>query len=867
MAQDREMFTGKTRMHASMRDFDWDASPLGSPDTWPKSLRAIVRLMLDSAFPMCLAWGPELRILYNDAYLPVVGQRHPAALGARMQDAWADLWPTLEAVVRRALAGEPDYFENFPVDAIRFGRPGRRWFTLSYTPVHDDEARAAGVMCLGTETTEQVLMERDHAFQLRLSDHLRNLTNTDAITAHATRLLGLHLGVARVAYLEVDEDHQTLITRRDWTNGDLPSLAGRALPMRVCSAGAMAQLRVGRVLKVNDAADEEDAVSPLSFECMDARSMLAVPLFRASRLCAVLQVHGTNAYLWSEDEVALAQETAERIWAAVERASADERRQRAEEALRRATARQAFQLELADLLRPLTDPDAMIAAATELLGRRLGVSRVLYAEVDEAGGTFAVPRDWTRQGVSSVAGRVSSLDDFGPEIIAALRAGQTVAVDDIAEDPRTAPYGDAYARVGVRSFLTVPLVKSGRLSIVLILHQDGPTRWSELDLQRATDMAERTWSAVEAARAQVALRAERDRSQYVLDSMKEGFAILDPEGRLVQMNAEGMRIGRTTPEQALGRTPCDIWPKASESALAALYQQVKGTGQPATLEYRRRSPGEGPAWIEVRAYPALGGGMAVFYRDIDQRKQAEEKLKEADRRKDEFVATLAHELRNPIAPIAAAAEMLSLPGIGAAEVKHTGEIISRQVGHMTDLVNDLLDISRVTSGLVELHQRQLDVNDIVLEAIEQADPLVRSHAHHLAMNLAAEPAPVWGDHLRLVQVVANLLSNAAKYTPRGGDIVVGVDVDEDNVSIDVRDNGIGMPAEVVGSVFELFAQVNRTSDRAQGGLGIGLALVKGLVQLHGGSVSAHSAGIGLGSDFRVVLPRLRLPDGDVHPPA
>jgi PAS domain S-box-containing protein len=860
MALDREFFSGKTRMHALMRDFDWLGSPFGLPAAWPESLHSIVRLMLDSASPICLAWGPELRLLYNDACLPIIGRNHPAALGARMQDVWAQLWPTMETVARRALAGEPDFFKNFPVHAMRLGRPSRRWFTLACSPVHDDEARVAGLICVGAETTEQVLMERDYAFQLRLSQHLRSLSTLDEITSQATRLLGLHLGIARAVYLEADVGRSSLFARPDWTNGKLPSLAGRTFSMDDCGGAAIAHLKAGRLLKVNDSAAEEEPGWLVSCASMDARSMLAVPLFRAGGLCAILQVHDTNVHPWGEDEAALVQETAERTWAAVERTGAHERRRRAEEELHRAAARQAFQLELADLLRPLTDPDDIIAASSDLLGRELGVSRVLYADVDDTSGTFAVPRDWTREGVRSVAGQVSRPDDFGPEIIAALRAGTTVAVEDIAQDSRTAPHAAAYTSVGVRSFVTVPLVKSDRLTTVLIVHQDAPTRWSELDLQRAGDMAERTWSAVEAARAQAALRAERDLSQYVLDSMQEGFAVLDSEGRLVRLNAEGMRIGRITRQQAIGRQACDIWPNASRTALAALYRHVKGTGQAATLEYRRTSPGDGPAWIEVRAYPALGGGVAVFCRDIDERKRAEDKLKEADRRKDEFVATLAHELRNPIAPIAAAADMLCLAGIGAAEVKRAGEVISRQVGHMTDLVNDLLDISRITSGLVELHQTQLDVNDIVAEAIEQVEPLVKSHAHHLALNLASEPALVWGDHLRLVQVVANLLSNAAKYTPRGGDILVEVDVDEEDVSVTVRDNGIGMPADLVESVFELFAQVKRTSDRREGGLGIGLALVKGLVERHGGRVSAHSAGIGSGSVFRIALPRLLPPE-------
>jgi PAS domain S-box-containing protein len=856
MVVHRELFPGKTRMHASMREFDWNACGFGPPDTWPRSLLAIVDLMLDSAIPMCLAWGPSLRLLYNDAYLPIVAAKHPAALGSCMQDVCPEVWRSLEPIMQQARAGERGSLQNFPVDEVRYGRPSPRWFTLAFAPVHDDEGGVAGVMCIAHETTEQVLMERRHAFQLRLADRLRGLSDVDEITAHACRLLGSQLGVARVSFMEVDEGAGTLHPRRDWTAGELPALADLILPAERFGAAGMAQLRAGRALRVNDLAAGENLDAASHEAPVAARCRLAVPVFRRGALCAVLQVEGTQAHAWREDEVGLAEETAERTWASVERALADERRRLAEQELHRNAARQAFQLEVSDLLRPLTDPDAIIAAASDLLGRRLGVSRVLYAEVDDASGTFVVQRDWRRAGVTSVAGRNSRLDDFGPEIIAALRSGSTVAVDDIARDARTAPHADAYASVGVRSFVTVPLVKAGRLTIVLILHREEPYYWRELDLQRTQDLAERTWSAVEAARAQAALRAERDRSQYILDSMAEGFALLDPEARLTQVNAEGLRIGQLAAAEALGRRVCDIWPKAADSALATLYRQVKGTGRAASLEYKRHSPGVGPAWIEVRAYPVLDGGMAVFYRDIDQRKQAEEKLKDADRRKDEFVATLAHELRNPIAPIAAAAELLSLPGVGPKDLKRTGEVISRQVGHMNDLVNDLLDVSRITSGVMQLQLGEIDVNEIVPEALEQVQPLLESRGHQLEVALAPVRAPVYGDRHRLVQVLANLLNNAAKYTPDGGHIQVRVELLPEAVVLAVLDDGIGMSPAMVEAAFELFAQAERTSERTQGGLGIGLALVKGLVKLHGGEISAFSPGPGMGSEFRIVLPRL-----------
>ena len=854
MAVDRELFPGKTRMHASMRGFDWNACGFGPPGAWPGSLLAIVNLMLDSALPMCLAWGPELRLLYNDAYLPIVGPKHPVALGSRMQDVWPESWRSLEPVVQRARAGEQGAFENFPVEDVRYGRPNARWFTLAYAPVHAGDGGVGGVICIAHDTTEQLLMERRLAFQLRLSDHLRGLSDVDEITAHACRLLGLQLGMARVAFMEVDDGARALQPRQDWTAGELPALADASGPAERFGPAAVAQLRAGRVLSVNDLA--ADANSGTASHAATARSRLAVPVFRRGAFCAVLQVEGTQPHAWREDEIGLAEETAERTWAAVERAQADERRRVAEQELHRNAARQAFQLEVSDLLRPLTDPDAIMAAASDLLGRRLGVSRVLYAEVDDASGTFLVRRDWTRGGVTSVAGLTSRLVDFGPEIIAALRSGRTVAVDDIAHDARTAPHAEAYAGLAARSFVTVPLVKAGRLTVALTLHREEPYYWRELDLHRTQDVAERTWSAVEAARAQFALRAERDRSQYILDSMAEGFALLDPEARLTQVNAEGLRIGRVVPAEALGKRVCDIWPKAADSALAALYRQVKGTGQAASLEYKRRSPGVGPQWLEVRAYPVLDGGIAVFYRDIDERKQAEQRLMDADRRKDEFVATLAHELRNPIAPIAAAAELLSLPGVGPKDLKRTSEVISRQVGHMKDLVNDLLDISRITSGVMQLELGEVDVNDVVPEAVEQVEPLVDSRGHQLTVALAPVPARVYGDRHRLVQVVANLLNNAAKYTPDGGHIQVRVDLLPEAVALAVLDDGTGMSPALVETAFDLFAQARRTPERTQGGLGIGLALVKGLVKLQGGDVSAFSPGPGLGSEFRVMLPRL-----------
>jgi signal transduction histidine kinase/BarA-like signal transduction histidine kinase len=252
-----------------------------------------------------------------------------------------------------------------------------------------------------------------------------------------------------------------------------------------------------------------------------------------------------------------------------------------------------------------------------------------------------------------------------------------------------------------------------------------------------------------------------------------------------------------------------------------------------------------------------------------ERVRAEDALRLADRRKDEFLAMLAHELRNPLAPISAAAQLLNMGPPDGARVERTSAIIARQVAHMTGLIDDLLDVSRVTRGLVVLAREEVDLRRVIGDAVEQVRPLIEARRHQLALHLSTEPAIVEGDPKRLVQVVANLLNNAAKYTHEGGRLSIWMGITAEQVLVSVSDNGIGISAELLPTVFDLFSQAERTPDRSQGGLGLGLALVKSLVELHGGMVTAASEGRNLGSEFTIRLPRLHSagrPRGDAAVP-
>jgi len=293
------------------------------------------------------------------------------------------------------------------------------------------------------------------------------------------------------------------------------------------------------------------------------------------------------------------------------------------------------------------------------------------------------------------------------------------------------------------------------------------------------------------------------------------------------------------------------------------------------LEHRVRRADGSAGWTLSRAVPMFDAAGALVEwigaaSDITKRKAAEERLREADRRKDEFLAMLAHELRNPLAPIGAAAELLQRIKPDEAMLKRTSQIIGRQVGHMTELIDDLLDVSRVTRGLVQLDNAPLEVDGVMHEAVEQVMPLVQARRHALTLDLAPAGTRVLGDRKRLVQVLANLLGNAAKYTPEGGRLALNASVHSGahghDLCIEVLDNGIGMAPDLAARAFELFAQAERSSDRSSGGLGLGLALVRSLVELHGGSVSCESAGVGHGSRFSVCLPLLAQLDV-VPPPA
>lgn len=381
--------------------------------------------------------------------------------------------------------------------------------------------------------------------------------------------------------------------------------------------------------------------------------------------------------------------------------------------------------------------------------------------------------------------------------------------------------------------------EAGRLLHELQVHQ------MELEMQNE-----------ELRRAQSELEASRARYFDLYDLAPVGYFTISEQGLILEANLTGaglLGVGRSDlVKQPLTRF---ILPE-DQDIYYRHRKQVFETGSPQVYDLRVLRADAAPFWARLETTVAQDADGAPVCRavmsDITARKQAEEKLAEVDRRKDQFLAMLSHELRNPLGPILNAVQLLQLQkGENSVQQKALA-IIERQVGQLTRLVGDLMEVSRAITGRIQLCQEQVAVSGIVQHAVETARPLIDQRRHELTVSLPPDPIWLHADASRLEQVVTNLLTNAAKYTNEGGHIWLSVRQEGDKAVLRVRDTGLGIAPAFLPHVFDLFTQAQRSSDRSQGGLGIGLTLAKRLVEMHGGTIGVSST-LGQGSEFVVSL--------------
>jgi signal transduction histidine kinase/ActR/RegA family two-component response regulator len=384
--------------------------------------------------------------------------------------------------------------------------------------------------------------------------------------------------------------------------------------------------------------------------------------------------------------------------------------------------------------------------------------------------------------------------------------------------------------------------------------------------------AERTASELrrrydEAQRARERLRESESRFSMLFDSIDEGFCIIevlfDGDGKpadyrfLVTNPAFATQTGLV---DAQGKRMRELAPH-HEQHWFEIYGRIALTGEPARFENRAE---ELHRWYDVYAFRVgrpEDRQVAILFNDITRRKEADEALRtanlqlaEADRRKDEFLAVLSHELRTPLAPIKNSLYVLERSAPGGEQARRAHSVIDRQVDHLTRLVSDLLDVSRITHGKIRLQCERIDLREVVSRTVEDLRSIFA--ARGIALHGDSPERPVWvnGDATRLGQALGNLLHNSAKFTNEGGAVSVTLEQEGETAVLRVRDDGVGIAPAVIGGLFQPFAQADRTLDRSTGGLGLGLALVKGVAELHGGDVAAHSEGAGKGSEFTLRLP-------------
>ena len=353
------------------------------------------------------------------------------------------------------------------------------------------------------------------------------------------------------------------------------------------------------------------------------------------------------------------------------------------------------------------------------------------------------------------------------------------------------------------------------------------------------------------------------RTADYLEGLMEGFVAYDQDWVMTYINGAGEALLGRQRDTIVGKTWHEAFPHAVGNPVDAMYQRVMLERKPERMEFFYSHYGR---WMEIAAAPVRSGGVGVYFRDISDRVRALEALRQADRRKDEFLAMLGHELRNPLAPIRNGVQLLRL-GDGVADLRgQTLDMIDRQTGQLVRLVDDLLDVSRITSGKMTLQKTPVELATVVASAVETCRPAIEAARHALVLDLPAEPLLVQADFVRLAQVVSNLLGNAARYTAEGGRIEVRLRRDGRDAQLSVSDNGIGIAPEALPRVFDMFMQGGRDPRGAQGGLGIGLALAQNLVALHGGTIQARSDGVDRGAQFTVRLPALAAQRLDARPP-
>jgi PAS domain S-box-containing protein len=536
-------------------------------------------------------------------------------------------------------------------------------------------------------------------------------------------------------------------------------------------------------------------------------------------------------------------------------------------AVRESEERSAFLLALSTELARIGEPHELLCTALGRLRERLRAKQVSLAELDhqarEAILLTQVEEDGSRIDISTVP--IESLGVLAEESRRAL----TIAINDARHDSRAQHLrASEFPALGLGALISVPLLRGGLPVALLLVVAAERRRWTSSEVELVERVADIVWPAFEKAHADRALAASEERLRLAQTVARVGAWEWDPTADQCFLSPECYELFGLEPSGP--HRLQELLERIEPEDVPAVEQALSDCRAASTrdFEYRYRHPARGRRWIHSKVGAVYHAGrqrIVGIHLDVTERKHAEEALQEVNQRKDEFLAMLAHELRNPLAPIRNAGQLLRLYAKGHPRLEWVRAVIERQSRHLTRLVDDLLDVSRIVRGQITLEKSVVELSDVVHHALETSRHLLRERNQELTVSLPSDSLRLEADLTRLAQVLANLLINAAKYTPEGGHIWIEAERRGQEIVLRVRDTGVGIAPSLLPRVFDLFTQGARTLDRAQGGLGIGLTLVKRIVDMHGGRVEARSAGPGTGSEFIVRLPLLAR--ASAEPPA
>jgi PAS domain S-box-containing protein len=545
--------------------------------------------------------------------------------------------------------------------------------------------------------------------------------------------------------------------------------------------------------------------------------------------------------------------------------------------------RERMLASLDESLSLLSNPQAITDRAVETLGRFLDVDRCAYAVVGDDEDAFEIPGDYVR-GIRSLVGHYR-FRQFGAQCLRLVRAGQPWVVSDSMTDPRLDDDDrSVYVATDIRAVVCVPIHTRGRFVSAMAVHMTAPRTWTADDVELVHRVASRCRESIERAR----IERERERlfrqvrsaqeeaevQSNLLDALFEQapslIAILQgPEHRVVRANAAMLAALGARHEDVVGRRGVESLLPEMQAETTALFDRCFKSGLPVERPERkltfRRPDGSEYSFMSDCVYSPFRNadgrieGLFVISNDVSAKVQSRQQIEQlrvkaesANRAKDEFLAVLGHELRNPLAPIVTVLDLLDAKL--EQGISRERDILRRQVSHLTRLVDDLMDASRIARGKVVLQREPLEIRSVVDHALETCSSVLVGRTRPVDVDVPVNGLRVMGDAVRLRQVIANLLTNAAKFTPPDREIRVSASLDLGNVVVEVRDAGSGIAPELLPRIFDAFTQGRQGADRTSGGLGLGLAIVRGLVEQHGGQVEASSAGPGQGARVCVHLP-------------